>query len=40
MDAALVELIFSFSVVLGLAAWDLYRTPRPGDDDDGPAPDD
>ena len=41
MDFALIELLFSFGVVLALAVWELMRTPRPdkndpGDDDSSP----
>lgn len=41
MDFALIELLFSFGVVLALAIWELLRTPRPGrnDTDDDSAPD-
>ena len=34
MDAALIELLFSFGVILALACWELWRTPRPDRDDD------
>ena len=33
----LIEMAFSFGVVLALAVWDLWRTPRPNDDDAGPS---
>lgn len=29
MDFALIELLFSFGVILALAVWELLRTPRP-----------
>jgi len=28
-DLALIEMLFSFGVVLALAIWELWRTPRP-----------
>lgn len=28
-DFALIEMLFSFGVVLALAVWELWRTPRP-----------
>jgi len=28
-DFALIEMLFSFGVVLALACWELWRTPRP-----------
>ncbi len=28
-NAALIEMLLSFGVVLGLAIWDLLRTPKP-----------
>lgn len=34
MDAALIELLFSFGIILALAFWELWRTPRPDRDDD------
>jgi ABC-type nickel/cobalt efflux system permease component RcnA len=33
MDAALIELLFSFGIILALACWELWRTPRPDRDD-------
>jgi hypothetical protein len=33
MDAGLVEMTFSFGVVLALALWELYRTPNPSRSD-------
>ena len=30
-DFALIEMLFSFGVVLALAVWELWRTPRPDD---------
>ena len=39
MDAALFELLLFFGVVLGLAFWELWRTPRPNGDDNDDAND-
>jgi hypothetical protein len=33
MDFALIELLFSFGVILALAVWELLRTPRPDRDE-------
>lgn len=35
----LIEMAFSFGVVLALALWDLWRTPRP-DKEKSSSPDD
>ena len=36
-NAGLIEMLFSFGVVIALILWDLYNTPRPpkGDSGDG-----
>jgi hypothetical protein len=33
-NAALIEMLVSFGIVLALAVWDLLRTPRPTDQRD------
>ena len=43
MAPGMIEMLFSFGVVLALAFWELWRTPRPTrrrDEDDGQPPSD